>query len=100
MWYSKIKKIINFDFNKFPYPFKENTYDYILVKSVLFALEDIVKVLNELWRISKPNALIEINEAYYNNKGAFNDISAKNYFSDSTFRVLIKEKDLKWLRWT
>lgn len=46
-------------------------------------------VLNELWRICKSGGIIEITEAYYNNKGAFNDVSAKYCFSDSTFKVLI-----------
>lgn len=89
----KSKEIISFDFNKFPYPLKDNVYDYILIESVLFSLNDIIKVLNELWRICKPEGTIEITEAYYNNKGAFTDVSTKHFFSDSTFIELIAQSN-------
>jgi len=81
----------SFDFNKFPYPVKENTYDYIYSYNVLEHLQEPDKVLNELWRISKPNAVIEISVPYYNNKGAYSDMQHMHYFSDTTFKVFVDE---------
>jgi SAM-dependent methyltransferase len=83
--------VINFDADKFPYPFRNDIYDYILVKEVLFYLDNPQKVLNELRRISKNNAIIEIEVPYYNNKGAQNDMLARHYFSDSTFKILVDQ---------
>ena len=39
-----------FDFNKFPYPFKDNEFDYIYSRNVLEYLENPEKVLIELRR--------------------------------------------------
>ncbi len=85
----KVKK--SFDFNKFPYPLKDSTYDYVWSRCVLEHLEEPDKVLNELWRVCKPNAIIEIIVPYYNNKSAVNDMQHKHFFSDSTFIVFVEE---------
>ncbi|VVB82957.1 Methyltransferase domain protein [uncultured archaeon] len=85
----KIQKSFNFD--KFPYPIKENSYDYIWSRSVLEHLEEPDKVLNELWRICKPNAVIEMIVPYYNNKSAVSDMQHKHFFSDTTFKVFVDE---------
>jgi len=50
----------SFNFDKFPYPFKDNEFDYILVDNVLEHLKNPRKVILEFWRISKPNAIIEV----------------------------------------
>ncbi len=75
----------SFDFNKFPYPLKSNKFDYILVDNVLEHLDDPVRVLDELSRISKKNANILIKVPYYNCKGAYNDITHKHFFNETTF---------------
>lgn len=42
--------------------------------------------MEEIHRISKPNALVLIGVVYYNNKGGFTDITHKSIiFSDRTF---------------
>jgi len=75
--------------DKYPYPFKENQFDEILCKHVLGTLEDILKVLNELHRISKKGALIKILVPYYNSKGAFNDFTYKHYFNSDSFDLIL-----------
>lgn len=87
----KDKKIIYCDANKFPYPFKKDTYSYILIKQTLHMLNHPEKVLEEFWKVSKENAIIEIEVPYYNNKGASTDILTKHYFSDATFHELINQ---------
>jgi hypothetical protein len=79
----------SFNFNEFPYPLKNDEYNFILIKHVLNFVDEADKCLYELWNKCKPNAIIEIILPYYNNKGAYNDIQAKHYFSDSTFKVFI-----------
>jgi len=81
----------SFNFNIFPYPIKDNTYDYIWSRSVLEHLDEPGNVLKELWRICKPNAIIEIIVPYYNNKSAVSDMQHKHFFSDTTFKVLVNE---------
>lgn len=81
----KDKDIIFCDADKFPYPFKDNTYNYIYCRQALNLCLYPRRVLQEFWRISKNNAVIEIEVAHYHNKGAFNDLDTLHYFNEKTF---------------
>ncbi len=41
------------DLNKCPYPFEDDSVDYVLAKHVLEHLDDVISVMNELHRIVK-----------------------------------------------
>jgi len=79
----------SFNFNKFPYPLKENQFSLILLDNVLEHLDDPLKILAELRRISKPLGKIIIKVPYYNCKGAYNDITHKHFFNETSFDNLI-----------
>ena len=83
--------INSFDFNNFPYPIKDNTYDYIELNQVLNCLDKPDEVLYELRRISKPDCKIIIIVPYYNNKGAYNDIQTIHWFNENSFSNFIKQ---------
>ncbi len=88
----KSKKLTkSFDANKFPYPLEDNTYDYVFLSGVIELLYEPDKCLYELWKKCKPNAIIEIVSAYYNNKGLCNDIQTKHFFTESTFKHFANE---------
>lgn len=59
-----------FDFNEFPYPFKDNFFDHVYSSHTLEHLEEPVKVMEELWRISKPNSRVKIIVPHYSGAGA------------------------------
>ena len=84
----RIKK--SFDFDKFPYPLKKNTYDYVLIDNVLEHLDNPLRVLLELRKICKPGALIEVIVPHYTHKGAYSDMGHKHFFNDNSFRNLEK----------
>lgn len=73
------------DLNKFPFPFKDNTFDEILAKSILEHLYDLQKTLEELWRISKPNAIINIGVPHFESLGATVDPTHKQFFTYYSF---------------
>jgi hypothetical protein len=87
--------VISFNFDDYPYPLKKDNYDYILMKQVLNFVSDADKCLFEIWKYGKDNAIIDILLPYHNNKGAYNDIQTKHFFSDSTFRVFIENQPCK-----
>ncbi|MBC8435068.1 methyltransferase domain-containing protein [archaeon] len=72
----------SFDFNKYPYPLKDNTFDYIFLDMVLEHLPNPQNVLKELWRIGKPNATIKIIVPYYNSYIAHGDHTHVNFFNE------------------
>lgn len=73
------------DLNKFPYPFKDDTFDFILASHVLEHLDDIIKVMAELKRISKPGARMVIMGPHFSCGLAYRDPTHKRFFSYFTF---------------
>lgn len=53
-WNPLTKPDIQHNLNKFPYPFEDNTFDYIEARHVLEHLEKPFNVMKELHRILKP----------------------------------------------
>ena len=78
------------DFNIIPYPFKDDELDEVLIKQVLEYLAEPEKVLTEIHRICKNNAIIEVFTPHYNNIGAYNDMNYQHYFCQKTFIGLVK----------
>ena len=79
----------SFDFEKFPYPFENDLFDYIYIDNVLEHLDNIPKVMDELWRICKNDAIIEIIVPYWNHPVAYNDPTHKRYFNMGAFETMI-----------
>ena len=92
-----LKGYINLDFvklpgvdvvhnlNKFPYPFKNNQFDEIFADNVLEHLDDLIRVMEEIHRISKKNAKIKIIVPYYNHHFAYQDPTHKHFFTLDSF---------------
>ena len=80
----------DFDFNVFPYPLKDNTFSFVYMRNVLEHLTDIEKVMNEIWRISREDAMIEIIVPYWNHSSAYNSPEHMHYFNTRTFENICK----------
>ena len=69
---SKLKGIdVVHDLNKFPWPFKDNYFDEIYAKDSVEHLDDLFKVMTEIHRISKKNAIVKIIVPYWHSSSAF-----------------------------
>ncbi len=73
------------DLNSFPYPFDDNTFDEILASHILEHLQNFNKVVTELYRISKSNAIIRVYAPFFLNTKYFGDPDHKIPFSIRTF---------------
>jgi SAM-dependent methyltransferase len=73
------------DLDVFPYPFEDNFFDLIYCDGIIEHLTDVVSVIEELWRISKPNGRIIIITPYFTSVDAFTDPTHKHYFSARSF---------------
>lgn len=83
----------SFDFEKFPYPFKDNTFDFILMQYVFEHMKEIYPVIKELRRICKPNAIVSIFVAYWSASQSFNDPTHWHYFNKRCFEVTFSNKE-------
>src|SRR2546423_4766536 len=56
---------ITHDLNKFPYPFKESSVDEIFMDHVMEHLDDPLSVVQELYRITKPEGTLIIKTPHF-----------------------------------
>lgn len=73
------------DLNKFPYPFKKDTFEEVYTSHVLEHVDDLIKVLNELKRICKPKAKIIIRVPHFSCGVSYRDPTHKRLFSYFTW---------------
>jgi len=79
----------SFDFDKFPYPLKDNQFEYVLAKQVLEHLLYPKRVFEEFWRICKNGAIIEVQVPYANSMSAFFALDHIHHFNKWTFTSLV-----------
>lgn len=73
------------DLNNTPYPFEDNTFDYILASHVLEHLNSFHKTVTELARILKPGGILEVYAPFFLNTKYFGEPDHKIPFSIRTF---------------
>jgi len=77
---------VKLDMSKKPYPFKDNSFDYILMNNVLEHIETPLMVIEEIHRICSPAGTIEIIVPFYNSPNAYNDITHVRFFHRDTLK--------------
>jgi ubiquinone/menaquinone biosynthesis C-methylase UbiE len=94
-----VKKDVKHNLNKVPYPFRKNTFDEILMKMVLEHLDDPIKVLKEIVRISANNAKLTIIVPHATSYANFTDIQHRTNFKENSFnKDLLEEYELRELK--
>ena len=78
---------------KFPYPFKDNTFEEIIAIHVLEHLDDTVKVMEEIWRICRNNAKVIIRVPYWNSFESIADPTHKKLFNQYSFEFFDPTKE-------
>jgi SAM-dependent methyltransferase len=73
------------DLNVFPYPFADSEWDRIICLDVLEHVDDVVKTVEEIWRISRPGALIEISAPFMSSVNYHTDPTHKRAFTSRSF---------------
>jgi ubiquinone/menaquinone biosynthesis C-methylase UbiE len=85
---SNYRMDVNHNLDKFPYPFKDEEFDYIYCAHVLEHVSDLFKTLSELQRITKKNGIIHIRVPHFSNGNGYNDLSHRRFFGWFTFKQI------------
>lgn len=94
-----VKLDIKWNLEKFPYPFKDNTFDEVLLSHVLEHLNEPAKVLKEMARISKKNSIITVKVPHANSYAYLSDLQHKAKFTENTFtKEHLEEYELEMLK--
>ena len=85
-WVDKV-----FNFESFPYPFEDNTFDEIYCSHILEHMSDLWKVMDEFYRIWKNWCKIKIKVPYFASPNAMWDYTHKRMFNTHSFEYFTKD---------
>jgi SAM-dependent methyltransferase len=69
------------DLDERPFPFDDGSFDQILMQDVIEHVAEPVKLMEELHRISRPGARIQLRTPHFSSVLAYGDPTHKHYFS-------------------
>lgn len=84
------------DLNKYPWPFKSNTFDLVECNMILEHLDSIVKPLEEIYRISKLQGKIIIKVPFFPSVYAMTDPTHKQFFTYFTFDYFTLQDNMNY----
>lgn len=79
------------DLNKFPWPIAESSFDEVRMAQIIEHVDDILKTMAEVWRISKPGAKISIYTPHFSSPNSYTDPTHKWHLAYGSFDLLTEE---------
>ncbi len=93
----KVKDVdVVHDLEKTPLPFKNNYFDKIIAHSVIEHINNFFPVMDELYRILKPNGIIDIYVPNAYGHDAFNHPDHKKFFGIGSFNYFEENTAEAW----
>jgi SAM-dependent methyltransferase len=80
-----LKADYHLDLNKDPLPFEDSTVDYIMLKHVLEHISDLIRFMEECWRVLKPDGVMEIISPYWTHMWSVGDPTHVRLITEGTF---------------
>ena len=89
------------DIESFPWPFEDNSFDQILMKHVLehvgATFADFRLVMRELYRVLKPDGVLEIHVPHFRHDTYWSDPTHVRAFTPLTFEMMSKARNDVWI---
>lgn len=73
------------DLNTFPYPFPDSSFDEIYLDNVLEHLDNVLGVMEEVYRICANNAMVKVIVPYFRSPWACIDPTHQHFFTVNSF---------------
>ncbi len=84
------------DINKSPWPFEDNTFETIICNHILEHTDNLVKVVEEIHRVGKPEGLVKIRSPYFVSPVYYQDPTHKQKFNYDTFRYFSNDAEFSY----
>ena len=88
------------DLNKTPWPFKADVFDRVICSHVLEHLDDLVNIMEEIYRISRPGATVQITVPFFSSVYAHSDVTHRHLFSTRSFNHFIQSEPVSRFRYS
>lgn len=85
-----------FDLNKFPYPFKSDFAEEVLMDNVLEHVDSVVKVMEEVYRVLKQEGILRIYVPYAKSDGAVQDPTHTHFFTENSMNYFSKNNEFNY----
>jgi SAM-dependent methyltransferase len=82
------------DLNVTPWPLESNAFEFVRMWSVLEHLRDVVAVVTEVHRVSKPGATVIVGVPHFSSVNAYTDPTHTHFFSSSFLDYFIEDSEL------
>jgi SAM-dependent methyltransferase len=81
------RKDVDHNLEEVPYPFDNDQFDEILMQQSIehISRENFPKLVEELYRITRPGGKIFISAPYYLSRNAYTDFTHKNFMTEESF---------------
>jgi SAM-dependent methyltransferase len=80
------------DLDSFPYPIEDSSFDQILLQDVIEHVSEPIRVFEELHRIARPGARIQLRTPHFSSVLAYGDPTHRHYFSTVAIRSLAEPR--------
>ena len=74
------------DLNRFPYPFRDNAFDELRAIHVIEHVGDVLRTMEEFWRLVRPGGRVVIVTPHYTDFSSFCDPSHRWHLNSFSFR--------------
>jgi|SRR6185503_8741170 len=88
------------DLNSVPYPFADNSFDIVIAEHVLEHLDNVIRVVEEVHRISRPSGLFCVEVPHFSSSEFFTDPTHRHAFSSRSFDYFVPGTDLHAFRYS
>jgi len=78
------------ELSDYPWKFKDNEFDEVYARFILEHLPDNIKVMEEIWRISKPGAIIKIWVPHFSSDYCWGDIQHMRGYTLISFDIFLE----------
>jgi len=68
-----------------PYPFADNEFDVVIGNQVIEHVEDVLAVMAELYRITRPGGIIRLDTPHYSDIASYTDPTHKHHLTTESF---------------
>lgn len=90
----RVNPDVVWDLNVFPYPFEDGTFDRVVCEHVIEHLQNVISVMEELHRVSKPGGRVYISVPHFSSLNFNTDPTHVHAFSSRSFDYICLDTDL------
>jgi predicted SAM-dependent methyltransferase len=90
-WNKEVNPDIVWDLNVSPYPFNDDEFDLVYASHCLEHLDNPVKIIEEIWRILRPNGMLILKVPHFSCRTAYGILNI-NIILVVYFLIILKEK--------